>query len=263
VSRPRLLLVPWVSELEWGAIEPRLSEWADTATHDPPGVGEEPLPEGAAPNVPDDPERTDEGFDRWREATAERSLARADEAGWEDYVVVADSFALEPAVRVAEAASERVRGIAFGHAALENTFEGERPTLSRGVWDTMRQLIQTDQRAFIGYGIAQLTQGAVNEADAEAWLERFPDESLVTGIWESLGRQREPIEERLRALGLPLLLAEHSGCLIKTEQGYRDAVSAFPEARTVSCPEACAASPAFADALQDFCAELGRARPWA
>jgi hypothetical protein len=263
VSQPRLLLVPWISELEWSRLEPRLTEWAEIATNDPPGVGEEPLPEGASPNAPGNAEEADRAFDRWRQAAAERSLTAADELGWEDYLVVGDGFALDPVVRVAEAAPERVRGIAFGHAALENTFEGDRPTLSSGVWETMRSLIHTDQQAFIGYGIAQLTQGAVDDALATRWLERFPDGALVTAIWEAIERQREPLEERLRELGLPLLLGEHHGCLLKTEQGYEDAVAAFPDAHTVSCPEACAASPAFAEALHDFCAELERERPWA
>jgi hypothetical protein len=263
VSQPRLLLVPWISELEWIVLEPRLSEWAEIATSDPPGVGEEPLPEEASPKAAGDAEEADRAFDRWRQATAERSLTAADELGWEEYVVVGDGFALDPVVRVAEAAPKRVRGIAFGHAALENTFEGDRATLSRGVWDTMRSLINTDQQAFIGYGIAQLTQGAVDDALATRWLERIPDGSLVAAIWEAIGREREPLEERLRELGLPLLLAEHQDCLLKTEQGYEDAVAAFPDADTVSCPEACAASPTFAEALHDFCTDLERDRPWA
>jgi hypothetical protein len=42
VSRPRLLLVPEFSEVEWHPIRGRLEEWADVASYDPPGVGDEP-----------------------------------------------------------------------------------------------------------------------------------------------------------------------------------------------------------------------------
>ena len=256
MSRPRLLLVPWIGELEWSGIRPQIEAWADVAAHDPPGVGDEPLPDGVTAQPPEDPAEADLAFDRWRQATADRALAGAEERGWDDFVVVADALAHEPAVRVAEAAPDRVRGLALGHASLANTLEGERPTISKGVWDTMASLMRTDQRAFIGYGIAQLTQGAVDDELAGAWLDRIPDASLVVGIWEAIGRRPEPLEERLRELGLPLLLAKHRGCLLKTEQGYEDAVRAFPEAHTVTCPEACAASPAFAAALREFCSEI-------
>lgn len=47
------------------------------------------------------------------------------------------------------------------------------------------------------------------------------------------------------------------GCLGSTDEGYEDIVAAFPDARTVSCPEACEVSPAFAQALREFCAEIG------
>ena len=262
MSRPRLLFVPWVGELEWSGIEPQVSEWADVVVYDPPGVGEEPLPEAADMHAGQDPGEADRAFERWRQATAELGLAAAGERGWKDYVVVGDSLALGAAVRAAKSAPDRARGLALGHASLANTFEGDRPTVSKAVWDTMESLIHTDHQAFIGYGISQMTQGAVDDALATAWLERIPDPTLVTGIWEAIGRQPEPLEQLLRELGLPLLLAVHRGCLLKTEQGFEDAVAAFPDARTVSCPEACAASPAFAEALREFCAELGRERSW-
>jgi pimeloyl-ACP methyl ester carboxylesterase len=262
LSRPRLLIVPWIGELEWSGIEPQLSEWADVITYDPPGVGDVPLPEGISLDPRQDVEETDRSFERWRRATAERGLAAAEERGWKNYMVVADSLALGAAVRAATSAPERVRGVALGHASLAHTFEGDRPTVSKAVWDTMQSLIDTDHRAFIGYGISQMTQGAVDEDLADAWLERIPDGMLVTAIWRAIGRHPEPIEEPLRELDAPLLLAGHRGCLLMTEQGFEDAFAAFPDAQTVSCPEACAASPAFAEALRELCAELGRERPW-
>jgi hypothetical protein len=46
MSRPRLLLVPSFTELE-GGILPLLEEWAEVATFDMPGVGEQPADEEA------------------------------------------------------------------------------------------------------------------------------------------------------------------------------------------------------------------------
>jgi hypothetical protein len=42
VNRPRLLLVPEFTELEWAPIRPQLEEWSEVASYDPPGVGDEP-----------------------------------------------------------------------------------------------------------------------------------------------------------------------------------------------------------------------------
>ena len=40
MTRPRLLLVPLLTELEWDPIRAQLEEWADVASYDLPGVGE-------------------------------------------------------------------------------------------------------------------------------------------------------------------------------------------------------------------------------
>ena len=44
MSLPRLLLVPQLTQIEW-TIEPDLEQWAEVASFDPPGVGNEPAPE--------------------------------------------------------------------------------------------------------------------------------------------------------------------------------------------------------------------------
>jgi hypothetical protein len=116
--------------------------------------------------------------------------------------------------------------------------------------------MRTDRDAFISYGIAQMTQGSVSEELAQRWLERFPDRDLVAGVWDVLGSEPEPVGDRLRDLDLPLLLAEHHGCLVHTEEGYSDIVAAFPNAATASCPEACPSSPAFAAAIREFAEAL-------
>src|SRR5437899_4376557 len=44
MARPRILLVPNLTELEW-LIKPQLEEWAEVASFDAPGVGAEPRPD--------------------------------------------------------------------------------------------------------------------------------------------------------------------------------------------------------------------------
>ena len=67
-----------------------------------------------------------------------------------------------------------------------------------------------------------------------------------------VAHEHEQFEETLRQLDVPLLFAKHDGCLGNTDEGFEDAVAAFPEARTVSCPEAPSVSPGFALALRSF-----------
>lgn len=122
----------------------------------------------------------------------------------------------------------------------------------------MAQLAKPGEEAFVRYGIAQMTRGAVSEELAEQMLQRFPDMELVSAMVDALGENPEPIGDDLAALGRPLLLAKHEGCLGRTDEGFEDIVAAIPEARTVICPEQCSSSPTFAQALQSFCEEIGR-----
>jgi hypothetical protein len=253
VTRPRLLLVPFVTELEWEKISPLLGDWAEVATFDPAGVGDEPLPAELDPGA-DGTEDGPETLAIWREATAARGLEEVERRGWGSYFVVADSYGIKPAVMLAGRDRERVRGLALGHAALAHDRGGPRPSVNLEVWEAMSNLMRTDTSGFISYGVAQLTQGAVSEEQAARWLERFPHRGLVARLWRLLGEHSEPVGDELRELGLPLLLAQHVGCLSATQEGFDDIVEAFPGAATAACPEACAASPAFATALREFCA---------
>ena len=90
MAKHRLLLVPWLSALEWG-IRPLLEEWADVASFDAPGVGDEPPPAEAT-----------------REAIAKRGLEELDRLGWDRVTVVADEFGVGTAVALA---SERPEAI--------------------------------------------------------------------------------------------------------------------------------------------------------
>lgn len=247
----RLLLIPSFTELEWG-IRPRLEEWAEAASFDAPGVGDEPVPPGLDLDSAD----ASELLARWREAAVERGLAEADRRGWDTFVVVTDGYGTPTGVRLAGERPEAVLGIAIGHASLSHSSEGERAPAQAGTWDAMTQLLQQGSEAFVRYGIAQMTRGGIDEETAQQMVERFPDGRLLTLAMEALGADPEPIGEQLAALDVPLLLAKHEGCLGRTDEGFEDIVAEFPEARTVICEEACSSSLDFAEALRDFCGEL-------
>jgi hypothetical protein len=252
MPRPRILLVPNFTELEWG-IAPQLEEWAEVASYDSPGVGAEPFPEALEGFRRSSPAEERDALVSWRAAVAERGLAEVERRGWERFFVVADSFGPASVVGLAQRAGDAVEGIALGHAAVSHDRGGDRPAISGDVWDAMTSLMRTDSEAFVRYGLTQMTRGGYDEELAERMIARFPDMEVVAAFWEALGSHPEPIGEELAALDVPLLLAEHADCLIHTREGYEDIVAAFPAARTVSCPEACCASPAFAEALREFC----------
>jgi hypothetical protein len=132
--------------------------------------------------------------------------------------------------------------------------DGDRPAVSREVWAAMRQLLRQDHREFIRHGIVQMTRGSIDDAAAEQMLERFPQGDLVETVWEAMPSEHEPIGEMLRAWGGPLLLAQHVGCISFTEEGFNDAVAAFPDARVVRLPDAPATREEFSQALREFCA---------
>jgi pimeloyl-ACP methyl ester carboxylesterase len=250
---PRLLLVPSFTELEWG-IKPTLEQWAEVATFDAPGIGDT--------KIPFKVDRENVGTEllsRWREATARVGLDAVDRRGWDRFVVVTDSWGAPTAVRIAGLRRDSVLGLAMGHAALSHSTEGERAPERTGVLAAMVQLARQGNDAFVRYGIAQMTRGGIDEDTAQKMVERFPDMELVTATLEALGEQPEPIGDELREIEAPLLLAKHEGCLGSTDEGFEDIVKAFPEAETVICPEMCASSPMFAEALRRFCARLASA----
>jgi len=65
---------------------------------------------------------------------------------------------------------------------------------------------------------------------------------------------------RLAALDVPMLLAQHKGCLMFTNEGFEEAVAAFPEAQVHRCAAKPSTSPEFAQLLREFCMSLSRAR---
>jgi hypothetical protein len=241
MERPRLLLVPEFTELEWEVIRPRLEEWAEVASYDPPGVSDEP--------------RT-EKLDR--QVIVDRGLEELDRVGWSECFLATDSWGIPSAVKLAIARPDTVIGLALGHAKLSHRRDGERPPVNGAVYDALTELIATDHEAFIRHGIAQATGGSVSEDLAERMIERFPHDLLVSG-WAAM-TQDEEIGELLAQVDCPLLFAKHVGCLGSTEEGFEDAAKAFPRAKTVAVEDAPLSSVKFADALRDFCLEVSAAR---
>src|SRR5436305_5218224 len=239
MTRPRLLLCPQFTEVEW-TIAPQLSEWAEVATFDAPGVGEEPLPDG-------DVLRLD------RELVVQRALQEVDSLAWDSYFVVGDAWGSATAVRLALARREPVLGLALGHACLNYGSEGERPAVNGELVAAITQLMRTDYDSFVRYGLTQFTQGGFDDETAGRMVARFPQMEVASQVWELLVAQPEPIGELLGQLDMPLLLAKHDGCLVFTAEGYDDAVAAFPAADTASVQTATSASEEFAAALRDFC----------
>jgi hypothetical protein len=237
LSRPRLFLFPSVTELEW-VIRPQLAQWADLATFDLPGVGTEPPVE-----------RLD------RQAIIDRSLLELDRRGWDSYVLVADAPALPTAVRFAHCRPDSVEAMALGHACLVHRMDGERPTVNREVAEAFGQLAQNEWGNFVRHALVQVTAGSIGDELAARMLERVPIE-VGREVWEMNLRDSEPFGDLIREVGAPLLFAKHEGCLGHTDEGFEDAVAAFPEARAVSVPTAPSVSGEFAEALRQFCADI-------
>jgi pimeloyl-ACP methyl ester carboxylesterase len=228
-------LVPGISELEW-QIRPQLEEWAEVATYDPPGVGRSP--------------------GSWSiSASVGRGLQVVDERDWDDYVVVADGWGSWYGVRILEARPGAVRGFALGHAALSPRMTGERAPLHGAVWDALNNLIEQGRESFARFAIPQFTRDGYDEELASQMLDRIPMPVLEAML--SAGTEVDyDLEAIVRPLDIPLLLAQHKDCLLFSNEGYEDAVAAFPEARTCSMEKVCSVNPIFAEALRDFCMEI-------
>jgi pimeloyl-ACP methyl ester carboxylesterase len=242
VARPRILVCPQFTELEW-VIAPDLEEWAEVATFDAPGVGEEPIPGGDVAALD-------------REMVVQRALEELRRRDWDSYFVAGDAYGTATAIRVAMANPEPVLGLALGHASLDYEAEGERPAVNGELNAAMTQLLRTDYDSFVRYGITQFTQGGFDEEKAGEMVERLPRMEIAARVWEMHVARREQIGEMLKGLDKPVLLGEHDGCLLFTREGYEDVVAAFPESHQVSVQATSAASHEFAAALHEFCEDV-------
>ena len=243
-DRPQILLVPSWTEVQW-VIKPLLEEWADVASYDPPGVGDEPAADGPL-----------------TEAVIARGIAEIERRDWSRCIVVGDDFGSVFATVLAASQRPRVAGLALGHACLEHRLGGKRPTINADIADMSRRLVDIDFRAFIrqDVGIWDPRPGySVESADelVEAMTERVPREvavQLLDELNRAISEGGGSLEPFLRELDIPLLFAQHEGCVLFTHHGFDDAVAAFPDAVTVSTSASPCFSPEFAAALRDFAA---------
>jgi hypothetical protein len=243
VERPRLLLVPQICALDW-QIAPLLEEWAEVAAFDAPGVGDEP-----------------EVGELGRDDIARRGLEELDRRGWERCVLVADEFGVPTALELARLRPESVAGLAAGHACLTHDTQGERPAINGEMMNALIRLAETDRRTWARH-LTQATQGAYDDDLAGRYIEQVPAE-IVTRLYREMQEGAPGMRDSLDGLaerGVPMLLAEHHGCMMFTAEGYRDVVAAFPQAQRASTPEKSSASPGFAEALRDFCLSLAPAQ---
>src|SRR4051794_17340692 len=120
MDRPRLLLVPEFTELEWEAIRPDLESWAEVASFDLPGVGDEPRAEIME-----------------RSVIVDRGLDELDRRGWDRCFVALDGWGAPSGIELALQRPEAVLGIAIGHAGLWQRREGGRAPINGGVWPAL------------------------------------------------------------------------------------------------------------------------------
>ena len=241
MERVRLLLVPMLTEMEW-VIKPHLEEWAEVANYDAPGIGAEPAVD-----------------DFGAEAVAGRGLAEIDRRGWNDFVLVADEFGLPAASHIASAAQPRLQAMVLGHARLSNSTDGPRRAINIEVLNAIRTLMRTDPRSFVrqmfkmtsGEGLV----GGYGDDMVDEYMGRVPLE-LGIPFFDTAAVDGEGLGKRLLEVDVPVLLAKHKGCLMFTDEGFEDAVAAFPHATVVECTDKPSTSEEFVGELREFCATL-------
>lgn len=234
--------MPEFTELEW-AIRPRLEEWAEVASYDAPGVGAESVSEEELDRLAADP-----GFRR--SAIAERGLESLARRGWDSCVLVGDTGGGAAACLIARARPDAVEAIALGHACLSYETKGERSPINSEVSAAMTRLVEQDREEFIRHALTQLTGGSYTEELAGRMLDRVPVR-LLTRAW--LQGSDEGPGALLAEIDCPLLFVQHRGCLMYTDEGFEDAVEAFPRARTMSVDDKPSVSEEFAAGLREFC----------
>jgi pimeloyl-ACP methyl ester carboxylesterase len=230
--------VPHFSELDW-RIKPLLQEWAQVASFDAPGVGDEPPPDAFT-----------------TEAVVERGVAELERQEWDRCVVVGDELGAHIAIHLAAAVPARVDALALGHACVRFRRQGERPTISPEVLAGMVQMARTDYRSYARM-LTHFSQGAYDDKLVDRYIKRVPGNVASAYLEALLERpEGEDLEPALRKLDVPLLLAEHRGCVLFTPEGYEEAQSAFPKAAHASFDLKPGASPEFAEKLRSFCGGL-------
>jgi hypothetical protein len=136
MGKPRILLLPEFTELEW-KIKPQLEQWAEVASFDAPGVGEESVSQVELDRI------ASEGGYR-HETTARRALEEAEGRSWDRFVVVSDSGANPAACLLARRRPD-------ARAAVE-AFPGsarvaDKPSVSADFADLVRDFCQAARRS--------------------------------------------------------------------------------------------------------------------
>jgi pimeloyl-ACP methyl ester carboxylesterase len=237
MDRPHVLLVPTLTEVEW-KIKPLLQEWAEVASFDAPGVGNEPTT-ALTP-----------------EAIVARGVEEIDRRGWERCVIVGDEAGAAQATHIAGARPAATRALVLGHATLTFGRDGPRRPLNGELFDALVQLAHTDYRSYVR-ALCQLTQHAYDDELADRYMERVSQEVALGYLEHLLPRmETERLEPILGSLGVPMLLVQHRGCLGWTAEGFEDAVAAFPDATTGSVEIKASCDPRFAELIREFCEGL-------
>ena len=154
-ARPRLLLLPGYSELEW-VIRPQLEEWAEVAVFDAPGVGDESPPDTYA-----------------SAALAERAAAEVDRLGWQECVVAADEFAIAAALKFAARRPDAIQGLALGHACLSFSPDADPPATNAEVGLAFAQVAELDDRTFMRH-LTRSRRGSTARSSRIACSSEYP-----------------------------------------------------------------------------------------
>jgi hypothetical protein len=124
--------------------------------------------------------------------------------------------------------------------------------------------MRTDPRSFVrqmfkmtaGEGLV----GGYGDELVDEYMQRVPLE-LGVPAFDTAAADEEGLAERLTDVDVPVLLAQHKGCLMFTDDGFEDAVTAFPDATVVRCTDKPSTSEEFVGELREFCATLVAGRP--
>ena len=189
-------------------------------------------------------------FDVPVEGPVEAAHAHLDEVGWDECTLVVDGYAQGLGVEIALHDAARFRAVAVGHAALRFSTQPPRPALHPDVVAAATQLLENDYMAF-WRAVTQLTQGGMPDAWVERWAASVPEER-ARAVFSGITDAAAPASEPLAQFNGQLLLAQHTDCVLWTDEGFEDAVAAFPDARVVRCREIPPFDPVFGEALRDL-----------
>lgn len=242
MTRPRILLMPTVCEVEW-KIKPQLEEWAEVASFDAPGIGADRA--GSEGQLP----MTAAGI-------VERGLGEADARGWRSFVLVGDEVGAAQAIRLAARRPGAIEGLVLGHPARSLSAKGPRAPLNGDVVSAVVQVARTDFRSYVR-ALTQVTQQAYDDELADRYMARVRQEAVEAYLPQLFGPvAEEDLTPVLASLEMPMLLVEHRGCLMWTREGFEDVTALLPGARTASMEIKPSVSPEFAVLLREFCADL-------